>query len=87
MNKYCVKGGKQLTKWIQEYNKNNLESCNIHGDSHEDYYYLCENHENFRYWNIEDFPPEGYIVLSFKEFKRIVLDGNQVQEQNFNIWN
>ena len=42
---------------------------------------------DFRYWNIEDFPPEGYIVLSFKEFKRIVLDGNQVQEQNFNIWN
>lgn len=87
MNKYCVKGGKQLAKWIQEYNKNNLQSCNVFGDFDGGYYYLYENHENFRWWKHESTKPSDYTLLSFKEFKRIVLDGNQVQEQNFNIWN
>lgn len=88
MNKYCIKGSKQLERWIQEYNRNHPDDiCNIAGTLYEAYYHLRENHKNFRCWNVNATLPENYTLLLFEEFKRIVLDGNQVQEQNFNIWN
>ena len=85
MNKYCVKGCKELAEWTREYDRKYPNSaCDIRGNNTEGYYSLKEEHENFRWWNHEK-TPEGYIVLSFEEFKRIVLDGNS-EEQNFNIW-
>ena len=82
MNKYCVKGCKELAEWTRNYQN---DICNVRGNNTEGYYYLQETHENFTLWNHESRIPEGYTLLSFEEFKRIVLDGNS-EEQNFNIW-
>lgn len=76
MNKYCVKGCKELTEWTREYDRKHPNAaCNVRGNDTEAYYSLKEKHKNFRWWNHELTKPSDYTLLSFKEFKRIVLDG------------
>jgi hypothetical protein len=68
--KWCINGSKEAAEWIEDIEAKG-KSCNAHLGNRHGYYFNPS--KDFSEWNYSCSQPEGYTLLTFKEFQEQIL--------------